>query len=137
MLFLPIAALALTASASAALRPIDRTFGELTVPRVREGTIRVPAAHRSGRVTVIATLRLPPLAAERGGFFAALGASRLDTSSSSSRAYLARVAAEQASAARAIRAAVPGARLGRRFQVVLNGITVDLPVTRLPALHAL
>jgi len=137
VLFVPIAALALSASASAALRPIDRTFGELTVPRVQAGTIRIPAEHRSGRVTVIASLRLPPLAAARGGFFAALGASRLDTTSSSSRAYLTRVAAEQAAAARAIRTAVPGARLGRRFQVVLNGITVDLPVTRLPALHAL
>lgn len=138
VLFVPIAALALAASASASLRPIDRTFGEITVPRVRAGTIRVPAEHRSGRVTVIATLRLPALAAARGpGFFATLGPSRLDTTSSSSRSYLARVAAEQASAARAIRAAVPGARLGRRFQVVLNGITVDLPVRRLPALHAL
>jgi minor extracellular serine protease Vpr len=138
VLLVPIAALALTASASAALRPVDRTFGEITVPRVRAGTIRVPAEHRSGRVTVIATLRLPALAAARGpGFFATLGPTRLDTTSSSSRAYLARVAAEQAEAARVIRAAVPGARLGPRFQVILNGITVDLPVGRLPALHAL
>ncbi|HEY8193222.1 MAG TPA: S8 family serine peptidase, partial [Gaiellaceae bacterium] len=137
VLFVPIAALALAASASASLRPVDRTFGEITVPRVRAGTIQIPAAHRSGRITVIATLRLPPLAAARGGFFAALGASRLNATSSSSRAYLARVAAEQAAAARAIRAAVPGAKLGSRFQVVLNGITVDLPVRRLPALHAL
>ncbi len=138
VLFVPIVALALTASASAALRPIDRTFGEVTQPRIRAGTIRIPAEHRSGRVTVIASLRLPALAAAKGpGFFATLGPSRLDTTSSSSRSYLARVAAEQAAAARAIRAAVPGARLGRRFQVVLNGITVDLPVGRLPALHAL
>jgi minor extracellular serine protease Vpr len=134
----PIAALALAASASAALRPIDRTFGELTVPRVQRGTIQVPEAHRSGRVTVIATLRLPPLAEARGpGFFASLGAARLDTTSSSSRAYLARIHTEQAVAARAIRAAIPGVVLDRRFQVVLNGITVDLPVRRLPTLQAM
>ncbi|HET8651718.1 MAG TPA: S8 family serine peptidase [Gaiellaceae bacterium] len=133
-----LAALALAASAPAALRPVDRTFGELTVPRVRAGTLEIPRAQRSGRVTVIATLRLPPLAAARGpGFFATLGPSRLDETNASSRAYLARVQAEQASAARAIRAAVPEARLGRRFQVVLNGITVRLPARRLPALYAL
>ena len=134
----PIAALALAASASAALRPVDRSFGELTVPRVRTGTIQVPDARRSRQITVIAALRLPPLADARGpGFFASLGPARLNTESSSSKAYLARVQAEQAVAARAIRAAVPGAVLGRRFQVVLNGITVQLPVRRLPALHAL
>ena len=134
----PLAALALAASASAGLRPVDRTFGEITVPQVRTGTLQVPEAQQSGRVTVIATLRLSPLAAARGpGFFATLGPSRLDATSSSSRSYLARIATEQAAAVRAIRAAIPAAQFGRRFQVVLNGITVRLPVDRLPALHAL
>ena len=138
VLLAPVVALTLAASASASLRPVDRSFGEVSIPRVRTGTIQIPQAHRSGRVTVIATMTLPPLAAARGpGFFASLGLSRLDTSSSSSRAYLARVAAEQRVAARAINALVPSARLGDRFQVVLNGITVDLPVTRLPDLAGL
>ncbi len=138
VLIVPIAALALAASASAALRPVDRTFGDVTVPRVTKGTLTVPRAQRSGQVTVIATLRLPPLAAARGpGLFATLGQSRLDTASASSRAYLARIHAEQASASRAIRTAIPGAQLGYRFQMVLNGITVHLPVRRLPRLHAL
>ncbi len=134
----PMVALALSASASASLRPVDRSFGEVETPRVRTGTIQIPPAHRSGRVTVIATLSLPPLAAARGpGFFATLGSSRLDTASSSSKAYLARVAAQQRVAARAIHASVPSARLGARFQVVLNGITIELPVTRLPELASL
>ena len=134
----PMVALALAASASASLRPVDRSFGEVSTPRVRAGTIQVPQAHRSGRVTVIATLSLPPLAAARGpGFFATLGSSRLNTASSSSKAYLARVAALQRVAAREIHASVPSARLGDRFQVVLNGITINLPVTRLPELAAL
>jgi len=138
VLIVPIAALAFAASASAALRPIDRTFNDFTVPRVTQGTLRVPEAQRSGRVTVIAALRLPPLAAARGpGLFATLGPSRLDTASSSSRAYVARIQAEQATAARAIRTAVPAARFGYRFQVVLNGLTVQLPVRSLPRLHAL
>jgi subtilisin family serine protease len=133
-----MAALALAAPASAALRPIERTFGDIAVPRVSKGTLSVPAAQGSRRMTVIATLRLPPLAAARGpGFFATLGPSRLDTASASSRSYLARVQAEQAAAARAIRTAVPGARLAHRFQVVLNGITVELPVAQLPKLQTL
>ena len=68
---------------------------------------------------------------------ATLGPSRLDTASSSSRAYLARIQTEQAAAARAIRTAVPAAKFGYRFQVVLNGLTVQLPVQSLPRLHAL
>ncbi|MBA3738642.1 MAG: S8 family serine peptidase, partial [Actinobacteria bacterium] len=138
MLFVPIAALALAASASAGLQPVRRTFGEITVPRFQTGTIQIPQAHRSGRIRVIVTLKLPPLAAARGpGFFASLAGSRLSTTSASSRAYLRRVAAEQQSAARTIRSDVPEARLGSRFQVLLNGITVNLPVRRLPALAAL
>jgi minor extracellular serine protease Vpr len=133
-----IAALALAAPASAALQPIERTFGELTVPRVRPGTIAVPRNHASGRVRVIVGLAQPPLAAEHGpGLFGALGSSRLDAESRSSRAYLAQLAAAQAAAAQAIRAAIPSARIGRRFQVVLNGLTVELPYQRLDRLAAL
>ena len=138
VLLLPLAALAFSASASASLRPVDRTFGDVTLPRLTSGTLRVPDAQRSGRITVIVTLRLPALAAARGpGLFSSLGATRLETTSRSSRAYLARIQSEQASAARAIRTAVPGAVLGDRFQVVLNGITLQLPYRRLPALQRL
>ena len=38
---------------------------------------------------------------------------------------------------RAIRAAIPSARVTRRFQVVLNGLTVELPYRRLPQLSEL
>jgi subtilisin family serine protease len=133
-----IAALALAAPASAALQPIDRTFGELTVPRVRPGTIAVPRNHRSGRVRVIVGLAQAPLAAEHGpGLFGALGFSRLDVESRSSQAYLARIEAAQLAAARAIRTTIPSARVSRRFQVVLNGITVELPHARLARLSAM
>ena len=33
-----------------------------------------------------------------------------------------------------IRAAIPEARIGRRFAVVLNALTVSLPASRVPAL---
>src|SRR5262245_54989255 len=132
-----LAALALTASASAGLRPIDRSFGERSIPRYRHGTIVVPSGHRAGRVRVIVGLSQPALAAERGpGLFGTLGTTKLDASSRSSRAYVAQLAAAQ-QAARQIRAAIPSARVSRSFQVVLNGITVDLPFSRLPRLNAM
>jgi minor extracellular serine protease Vpr len=133
-----IAALALAAPASGALQPINRTFGELSLPRVRPGTIAVPRNHADGRVRVIVGLPQPPLAAEHGpGLFGSLGANRLDLASRSSRAYLARIETAQLAAAQAIRTAIPSARIGRRFQVVLNGITVDLPYARLARLDAM
>jgi minor extracellular serine protease Vpr len=133
-----IAALALSASASAALQPINRTFGDRTIPRVRPGTIDLPSTRRSDRVRVIVGLSLPPLAEEHGpGFFGSLSSSRLEVESRSSRAYLARIEAAQLAAIRSIRAAIPSARVSRRFQVVLNGITVELPLQRLPRLSAL
>ena len=56
-------ALLAAATASAAFQPIERRHGEVEIPRVRAGTITVPAAHRRGRITVILTLADPPLAA--------------------------------------------------------------------------
>ena len=46
-------ALSAAASASAGFQPIERRHGELEVPRVRAGTITVPAALRSGRITEV------------------------------------------------------------------------------------
>lgn len=133
-----IAALATCASATAGLQPINRTFGDRTIPRVRPGTIAVPPSARSNRVRVIVGLSLPPLAAEHGpGFFGSLSSQQLDVASSSSRAHLARIEAAQAEAVIAIRTAIPSARITRRFQVVLNGITVELPAHRLPRLSAM
>ena len=132
VLIVPIAALALSASASAALRPVDRTFGDVTVPRVTHGTLRVPEAQRSGRVTVIATLRLLRRwrpRADRGS------SQRWARAGSTPRArppaYLARIQAEQAAATRAIRTPSPR-RFGYRFQVVLNGLGAAAPAEPSP-----
>jgi hypothetical protein len=133
-----LAALALTASASATLQPINRSFGEHSIPRFRHGTIVVPTEHRAGRVRVIVGLAQPPLAAERGpGLFGALGATKLDAGSRSSRAYVAQLVEAQQAAARQIRATIPSARVSRTFQVVLNGIAVDVPFSHLAQLNAM
>ena len=85
--------------AGASLLPVERTFGELTVPRVRTGTLQIPRNQDSGRVRLIVGLPLPPLAASYGRSFAAQsGARKLNVSSASSRAYLARVEASQQAA---------------------------------------
>jgi minor extracellular serine protease Vpr len=129
------AALVAATPAAAQLVPVKRTFGDLTLPRLRAGTIHVPRGHASGRVRVIVTLKLPPLAAAYTRAPAAFGsARRLDVAAASSRAYLARVAAAQRVAAARLHRAIPEASVGRRFRIVLDGLTVTLPVRRLPKL---
>ena len=124
--------------AGASLQPVRRSFGELTLPRVRAGSIQVPAGHADGRVRVIVRLGLPPLAAWNDRGLQALGGvRRLDLADRSSRVYLARVRRAQAAAAAALRRAIPEARVGRRFAIVLDGLTVTLPARRLPALARL
>ena len=128
--------LAAATTASASLRPIRLpSRGETTLQRVRHGVLRIPAGQQRGRVRVLVGLRLPPLAQAYGrGFFAFASRKKLDTTSSASRAYLARLAREQALAARAIRRAVPSARISYHYRVVLNGMTVGLRYRDLPRL---
>ena len=64
-------------------------------------------------------------------------ARKLSLRTAASQRYLARVTAAQRVAAAALRRAIPQARIGRRFQVVLDGLTVSLPATKLPALARL
>ena len=133
-----MAALVSAFPAGASLVHIKRTFGDVTVPRVRTGKLTIPRDQASGRIRVIVGLRLPPLAAAYGRSFAASRPTRrLDVASESSRRYLARVVAAQRVAASQLLRAIPQARIGRRFQVVLDGLTVSLPVTKLPALTRL
>jgi len=113
---------------------VQRTFGDRTVPLVRVGTIPLPGAH-STDVRVIADLRLPPLAEASGrGLYSAGAHRRLEVHSTASQAYLARVARAQARAVAALHRAIPDARVGRRFSVILDGLTITLPARSLPAL---
>jgi minor extracellular serine protease Vpr len=130
-----LAALMAVPAASAAFQPIHRDFGERSVPLVRRGTVTVPRGHRSDRVRVIVSLKLPPLAQAYGrGLYAAGSAHRLNVRSAASKAYVRKIEAEQASALAQLRRVLPSARVSRRYQVVLNGFAVSIPAGQLPKL---
>ena len=132
--FLALAAALLAVTPAAAqLVPVDRHG----LPRLRAGVVHVPRGHASGRTRVIVTLKLPPLAAAFGRSPAAFAGRRLNVATASSRAYLARVDAAQRAAVTQLRRAIPEATISRRFRIVLDGVTVSLPVRRLPRLAAL
>ncbi|TML70146.1 MAG: hypothetical protein E6G13_08950 [Actinobacteria bacterium] len=132
------AALTSAIPAGASLQPVRRTFGETVLPRVRAGTIRVPAAHRAGTIRVVVRLPLAPLAASYGRTFAAVETrQRLNASSAGARRYVARlVQAQRRDTARLLRT-IPQARVQERYQIVFDGMTVQLPVSKLPALTRL
>ena len=131
------AILASAATASAAFQPVRRGSGEHALPRLRAGTIVIPAGHRSGRVTVIVTLRQPPLAAWHRSLYGPAAPARLSVSSSSARAYMRQLSTAQAAAARQLRAAVPQARVTRHYRILLNGFAASVPSTALPRVSAL
>jgi minor extracellular serine protease Vpr len=83
-------------------------------------------------------LAQPPLAAALGSTYTgSVARRRLSLTSASSRAYLARLARAQATAAASLRRAIPEAKVSRSFRLLVNGLTVDLPATRLPELARL
>ena len=130
-----VAALSLAAAAAAGLTPVRRTVDGVTVPRLRAGTITIPAGQANGRVRVIVDLEAAPLAAAWARTAQASGGSRhLNVASASSRAYLRRLDQEQRVAVARLHRAIPEARVGRRFRILLDGLTVTLPAKRLPRL---
>ena len=126
-----VATLASGASASAGLQPVKRNFGDRSLPLVRHGTLRIPAGQADGRVRVIVGLPLAPLATAESRPLSRSGRHRLDIADSSSRGYLARLERAQRAAVAELTRAIPSARVSRRYQVVLNGLAVELPVRRL------
>ena len=132
------AALVFTTTASAALVRVQPRGGEASAPTLRAGTVQIPRNQRSQRVRVIATLGLPPLAAARGSSFSLVGpAQRLDLQSRASRSYVARVEQAQRRAVTQLHAAIPAARVQHRYQVLLNGLAVSVPASKLPQLRRL
>jgi minor extracellular serine protease Vpr len=131
------AALLFASSATATFQPVRRTSGELTLPRVHAGTLKIPAASSRGRVTVLVDLKLPPLAASHESVFGLNGGARLNVRSAGSRAYLARLASAQRSAAAQLKRAIPSARISNRYRVILDGFALSLPARKLPALARL
>ena len=107
------------------------------MPRVRAGTLKIPATASHGRITVLVDLRLPPLAAYNRNLFSTNRTVRLNVHSSSSRLYLARLARAQRVAAAQLKRAIPAARISYRYRVILDGFAVSLPVRKLPTLAQL
>src|SRR5438045_5146147 len=127
------AALLFASSATATFQPVRRTSGELTLPRVRAGTLKVAPASSRGRVTVLVDLRLPPLAVSGANVFDLNDGARLNVRSAGSRAYLARLASAQRAAAAQLKRAIPSARSSYRYRVILDGVALSLPARKLPA----
>ena len=132
-------ALVVAGSATASLRPIAKSVGGLTVDSLRHRDVVVPARPHAGRVTVIATLGLPPLAArtgERTLFF-----DRGQAQAQRLQLVLAGVslpARRRAGAGR--RHAPPGdprSDGAAAFRILLNGLAVKLPAAKLQRLMRL
>ncbi len=131
-----VCALVVTGGASAKLQPLRPDLRESAPSRVRAGVIRIPSARTRGLERVIVRLSQPPLAVWNASrTLSSTGSThRLDTHSSSSRAYLAQLARAQSKVAAAVRAAVPQAQVQGRFSILLDGLTVLLPARALPRL---
>jgi subtilisin family serine protease len=115
--------------------PVQRNFGLLSTPRIRVGTIPLNLGGAHGRVGVIAVLPMPPLAATSGrGLYSVGGHRRLLVHSAASQAYLQRVSRAQARAIALLKQAIPQAKVGRRFRILLDGLTLTLPAKLLPKL---
>jgi subtilisin family serine protease len=130
--------IASSGTASGATQPIEERIRDWSFPRLQERTPTPSSAFgRSGqRARVILTLEDPPLAAAANARqLAGFGPRRrLNITSSFSRSYLAQLDSAQARAISSLRAAIPEAKISRRYQVLLNGFAVSLPYAQLPEL---
>ncbi|MBA2474443.1 MAG: S8 family serine peptidase [Actinobacteria bacterium] len=102
-----------------------------------------PVAHGAGgapRVEAVVELEAPPLARALEAsrvFTAAARRERLHLRTPTSVSYLRGLAAQQQALARRIEQAIPGARVGWRYRIVLNGLAVSLPADRVSRLSSL
>jgi minor extracellular serine protease Vpr len=131
--------LAVPASAAAGLQPLRRGVDELSSPASPRVVAPTRAPTTPPRVRVIVTLGLPPLAVANARTLALTPhvRRRLSASSAFSRAYLTQIDAAQRRAAADVRRAVPGARVTRRYRIVLDGLAVELPAQSLRRLGRL
>ena len=136
-----LAVVASTGTASGALGPVEQSLRDRSFPSVRQSPDAVrPSAQDGATLTrVIVTLDEPPLAAAapRSAFATVGTRQKLNVASSFSRSYLARIDASQGRAISNLRAAMPEAKVSRRYRVLLNGFAVSVPYAKLPELLAL
>ncbi|MBA2740885.1 MAG: S8 family serine peptidase, partial [Actinobacteria bacterium] len=134
-----LAAVVTTAgTASGALQPVERSFADQTVPRLRQGPKVMPGATsaRAETTRVIVTLAGEPLAAAapRSSFSTVGHRRKLNLASSFARSHLARLDAAQTAAIATLHRELPAAQVSRRYRVLLNGFAVSLPYAQLPKL---
>jgi minor extracellular serine protease Vpr len=131
-----------TGTASGARDPVNGSIVEslrdYSFPRLRQ-TLEPARAFTSPSETwtrVIVTLDDPPLAAAAPrNAFATVGArQKLNLRSSFAQTYLARLDVAQQRAIASLRAAMPEAKVSRRYRVLLNGFVVSVPYAKLPEL---
>jgi hypothetical protein len=94
--------------------------------------VPAPAATAPARTEVVVALSPPPLAVavQQSRVLSAVAKARkLDLSSSSSVTYLRALEQQQDALASRIERTIPSARVRWRYQVVLDGMAVDLPAT--------
>ena len=135
LLLAALAALTVVPAASGAFRPIDRDFGERSVPLVRHGTVTIPKGHGS---EPRARHRLAEAAAARAGVRPRPLRGRLGAPAERPLRRVEGVPAadqeEQAVAIAQLHKAMPAARVSWRYQVVLNGFAVSIPARQLAKL---
>jgi minor extracellular serine protease Vpr len=133
-----VAVVGFTGTASGARDPVER-IRDYSFPRFERGpdvrslgTPRGPAGH----TRVIVALKDPPLAAAapRSAFISVGTRRKLNVRSSFAQSYLARLATSQQRAIASLRAALPEAKVSRRYRILLNGFAVSVPYTKLPEL---
>ena len=97
------------------------------------------AAARAATVEVVVTMEAPPLAravSQSRALSATTKQRRLSLTSPTSAAHLRTLAAEQDALAERIERTIPGAHVRWRYRIVLNGLAVALPESRVEALAA-
>ena len=97
------------------------------------------SASRSDRTRVIVTLNQEPLAAiaPRAAFSRVGTRRKLNVASPFAKTYLSRLNAAQDLAIAHLEAAIPAAKVSRRYQLLLDGFAVSLPYDQLPKLLGL
>ena len=129
-----VVAVALSGPASGAIQPIVGKYIQLPRLGSESGPVRVTAAASDRRTRVVVTLDPPPLAAALPSR-TLLGAGprgKIDFQSPIVRANLTRIEAAQRTAIAKIHEAIPGAKVSWRFQVLVDGLTVNVPYAELP-----
>jgi subtilisin family serine protease len=127
-------AVGLAGTADGAVKPILESLGVPAISQLRPSPVVVTPPTAERRTRVIVTLDPPPLAElmPSPAFIGGAPRRKIDFRSPLMESALTHIEAAQRVAIARIHEAVPGAIVSRRFQVLVDGITVSVPYDRLP-----